>query len=178
MALWTTLPLPLPTMLEVAVIRVPWEYLPVPVVSRTAKRSPLALLAVPSLVTVRQVPVMVPAPSDETWGRVLPEVAMVPARSATWSLPLLVVLPRPSVLGLLALPPKTVVSDSVAAFLPKRGTTPPLMPRAVPLPPALPVTTWTLPWALTRPVAERARTRMDLANIFEEWIFGSTKEIL
>jgi hypothetical protein len=40
------------------------------------------------------------------------------------------------------------------------GTTPPRMPRAVPLPPALPVTTVILPWADTEVTRVRAERRM------------------
>ena len=43
---------------------------------------------------------------------------------------------------------------------PVLGTTPPRIPRAVPLPPALPVTTVTFPWADTRDAKVRARMKM------------------
>jgi hypothetical protein len=105
----------------------------------TANRSPFALLAVPSLVTMRQVPVIVPVPSAETWGRVLPDAATASLRSETLRVPEAVVFPSPSVVGSLALPPNTVVSFSVAELAPNVATEAPLMPRAVPLPPASPL---------------------------------------
>jgi hypothetical protein len=113
----------------------------VPVESMTAKRVPALLFAVPSLVTTRQVPLMTPVPSADTWGSVSPDKAMVAARSVTLSLPSAVVEPRPSVLGVLALPLKTVVSFSVAELAPNVATEAPLIPRAVPLPPWSPLRT-------------------------------------
>jgi hypothetical protein len=59
---------------------------------------------------------------------------------------------------------KTVVSTYVSYFGPGPETTPPLMPRAVPLPPRSPVTTATLPWAEMRDTTARARMRVLVAR--------------
>lgn len=52
--------------------------------------------------------------------------------------------------------PKTVVSTSVTLFLPVPGTIPPVIPSAVPLPPASPATAATFPCAATNEAANKA----------------------
>lgn len=50
--------------------------------------------------------------------------------------------------------------DPTLELLPVRGTTAPLIPRAVPLPPASPVTRSILPWAYARGMAARANMKV------------------
>ena len=69
----------------------------------------------------------------------LPEAAIAAESMLTLTAPLAAVFPRPSVVGSFALPPKTVVSFSVSEFVPNVATDAPLMARAVPFPPALPL---------------------------------------
>lgn len=54
----------------------------------------------------------------------------------------------------------TVVNRLTFLLGPVRGTTPPWLARAVPLPPRLPVRTTGLPWAATRGAAARAKRRV------------------
>lgn len=75
-------------------------------------------------------------PPLETWGRVLPDMAITEVMSARVLGPALV-FPSPSDAAALEL--KTVVSTSVCLLVPAPGMTPPWIPRPVVFPPASPV---------------------------------------
>jgi hypothetical protein len=102
---------------------------PVPVGSTMAVYGPA-----PSDVTMWTVPEM--EPPEETWGRVLPDMAVTAVMSAKVLGPALV-FPSPSEAA--ALDWKTVVSTSVSLLVPAPGMTAPWIPRAVVFPPASPV---------------------------------------
>jgi hypothetical protein len=113
----------------VTVIWFPVEKAPVPVGSTMAVYGPA-----PSVVTMWTVPEI--DPPDETWGRVLPDIATtadIPAKVLGPAL----VFPSPSDAAALEL--KTVVSTSVSLLVPAPGMTPPWIPRPVVFPPASPV---------------------------------------
>jgi hypothetical protein len=66
-----------------------------------------------------------------------------------------------------------VVNGHTLELRPGPGTTAPLIAKAVPLPPASPVTTATLPWAATNGDTARARRKI-LENIL---VFGGSEGV-